>query len=164
MIGGYLHAPRPRLVHHLDDPAHLSPIVAAGGLQMSDLDWHTGCLADADDLIGSLEDAPRLVAHVRDVDAAEFRYWLGDLNHFFCARIDVQAVVLEPGADSPSPLAHSLSDDRSHAPDLFWACRSQIVATHHLASNHVERHHHHRIGANSADLPPSLGFRDAEAT
>ena len=116
LIGGDAHTARPCLVDHGHDAAHLVPVVATGGLQVGDLHRHARLFADADDLVGGLEDAPRLIAYVRDVHAAELGYGLGDGDHLLGADVDIETAVLEAGLMPQAPsLIPWLTIDRIRA-------------------------------------------------
>ena len=86
-VGGDVHALSPGGIDFRDHFRHASPVGFARDLEVPDFDRNVALAPDAQGFIDGGQDAVALVAHVRGVDAAEFRRLGGQRDQLLGLRV-----------------------------------------------------------------------------
>src|SRR5690606_22504987 len=95
----------------------LSPVAGSYDLVMRDLRRQPALLADPDRLPDAVEDARRLIAHVRDVDSTHRASDAGQLDDFLDRR-ERTGRVEQAGAQTERTVLHRLAHELAHLLEL----------------------------------------------
>ena len=129
-VGGDVHALRPGGVDFRHHFRHASPVGFSRNLEVPDFDRNVALAPDAQSFVDRGQNGIALVAHVRGVDAAEFRRLGGQRDQLLGLGVG-SGRVLERSRDADGAVAHRLPDQFLH---LIELCRRRllvVVAQHH---------------------------------
>ena len=152
LIDGDVDPARPRRVHQGEAVGAAAPRAAAERLVVGDLHRDAGLRADPYRLAHRVEQSERLVAHVRDVDAAVARRHRGERDDLF-GRGEAAGDVEQAGGQPEGAFFHRLGDERPHAVQLV-ARRFAVVAAHDRAADRS-------LAGEDRPVRTDAGVRDA---
>src|SRR5262249_54048735 len=113
LIHGHINSPRTRSINNLQSLNALAPISFSNNFVVRDVGRYTSKLADRDCFLDTFDDARSLVAHMRCVNSAEWRYNFLEFNDFLegseCAWHIEQA-----GTHSKGAISHRLTHHLAH--------------------------------------------------
>ncbi len=125
MVGGQVDALGAGGLEALEHMGHASPIVAAGGFQVPDVDGNGGFAGDAYDFVERGINAVLLGTLVGEVNAAVLGGHFGKRDNFLGGEINVRHV-LEGGGDAEGALLHGAGDFLLHG-GHFLRCGGTVL-------------------------------------
>jgi len=132
LVDGHVDAPGSSRFDEAKRFGASSPAGPADDLVMGDLGGQVTFLSDRDRLADALQNARRLVAHVRDVDAPETASGPGQLHHFLGAS-EGTGDVEKTRAQPEGAVTHGLLDDCDHPGQLLSGREAIHPSEHSLA-------------------------------
>jgi hypothetical protein len=101
---------------------------------VSDLDWNSGLISDANSFLDRPEEAAVLAADMASVTTTDSGGYAGQRDNLFRLRVDAR-IVLEPRREAECASRELLLQEFAHAVDLCRRCGATEVIAHHFQAD-----------------------------